>query len=47
MVKFCFVGHGNTSTETLAYTNENNIFISLLFGAENLVRNTNGELRTA
>lgn len=47
MVKFCFVDHGNTSTETLAYTNENTIFISLLFGAENLVCSTNAELRNA
>lgn len=46
MVKFCFVELGSTPTETLAYTNENNVFVSLLFYAKTLLGSTNAELRT-
>lgn len=46
MVKFCFVELGNTPTEALAYTNENNVLISLLFDPQTLLGSTNAELKT-
>lgn len=46
MIKFCFMKLGNTPNETLACTNGNNVFVSLLFDAQTLLSSTNAELRT-
>jgi len=37
---------GNTPTETLAYTNEKNVFVSLLSDAQTLLDSINAKLRT-